>query len=839
MPLYTGAEINLPNFHIPSAAPLLHKLSRSDTYGIRAYDASLGGRNIRVANRRIVISTLKKSLAFDSSISCFDINIMAGILAICIGKMIHVWNCETYILKNSLGKAGGSLHKDSILSCCINLIGTKMATCGNDQRIIVWSLEQWKSIKLLEGHRGAVYQVEFSVDSEYIYSSSDDGRVVKWDWKSGSMINTCMRHPFAVRSFDFNFERPEIIVCGRSDGYVTVWNIDHFLRIDNIIPDPNWMQNTIDDHLIGWADKDKNHSGSILCVRVSPNNRYLATGASDNTCKIWNIISYKKSLDTVQRELQQADAILKKLNGYIDVTDTVYDEQLKYQEYSTLKIGEVSLSSGYHADLRCTLRHEAPVLSVRFTCSSDITVTGCMDSTCRLWSSRRGELLFQINTPAPVTMVQVDICDHIYLSCQNRLLIFGIKALFKEDDLPLYWQHSEIKQRVEHIMAGKNTTRTVSTNQPVLPLALRTVSLNELRRLIAHGLVLPRFLETLSNQFNESNNKQLEINMRRYNVSGRQVLRLITNSKFHPKDILKALSSKGNTSILYSLILHGNAITGYMLKLGYEQLDDNRDKSQIQIDFRDFQPPSLFQRNKDRHMHSKPHGDFDYEKWWQGWYSEKDQDNMDNDYDDEDDELGARPPTQPKGKVLHFIPSMQMKLLKDLKAKRDVKPIFLRQLAVETEQGRIFPNFDPHDNILDQRPILPKHAVPKQGVRFNESIIGKSNIGKRQDARERDNGPRPVPLGEYATWKESLSSSQTIFKPERYFQARGLNVTFDADHSAAVIGLPSSNELQTHGHVFFEPILIRQNRDRDEKHQMVVGEQVAHQDGVLGQPSLA
>ncbi|KAH9249197.1 hypothetical protein BASA81_013097 [Batrachochytrium salamandrivorans] len=95
--------------------------------------------------------------------------------------------------------------------------------------------------------------------------------------------------------------------------------------------------------------------------------------------------------------------------------DTSYDEQLKYQEYSTLKIGDVPLTSGYHADLLSTLRHEAPVLCVRFTCNSDITITGCMDSTCRLWSSRRGELLFQINTPAPVTMIQVDILDHIYL----------------------------------------------------------------------------------------------------------------------------------------------------------------------------------------------------------------------------------------------------------------------------------------------------------------------------------------------------------------------------------------------------------------------------------------
>ena len=54
----------------------------------------------------------------------------------------------------------------------------------------------------------------------------------------------------------------------------------------------------------------------------------------------------------------------------IDVTDDSYEEQIKYKEYKTLRIGEVPLTPGYHADLRFTLRHDAPILCIRWTCDS-------------------------------------------------------------------------------------------------------------------------------------------------------------------------------------------------------------------------------------------------------------------------------------------------------------------------------------------------------------------------------------------------------------------------------------------------------------------------------------
>ncbi|KAH9267221.1 hypothetical protein BASA84_000763 [Batrachochytrium salamandrivorans] len=804
MPLYTGQEINLPNLHIPNATSLLQRLSKHSNEGIQAFDGSLGGQNIRVANRRIVITMLKKSLAFDGSISCFDINRMASIMAVCVNRVIHIWDIETYILKNSFGKPGRNPHNGAVLSCCINLVGGLLATGGNDKCITVWSVEKGKGLKTIVAHKGAIYQVEFSADSDYIYSSSDDGHVLKWDWRAGTLLSTCMRHPSAVRSFDFNFGSPDTVVCGRADGHITVWNAQSALRIDNIMPDPEWMHSKMESNLLAWSDSEKNHSGSVLCVRLSPNGRFLATGATDNTCKIWRVASYSKHLDTVQRELSQTDLFQKKLNGYIDIMDTSYDEQLKYQEYSTLKIGDVPLTSGYHADLLSTLRHEAPVLCVRFTCNSE------------LWSSRRGELLFQINTPAPVTMIQVDILDHIYLSCQNRLLIFGIKALFKENDLPQYWQAPETRPLVPQ--PKTQVEPILPTIEPPKPLSPKNVSIGELRRLIAHGLALPRLLESLVSQFHDIDKKQLESNMRRHNANSSQLLRLITSSRFHPQDILKALSAKGNVTVLYSLISYGGSITGYMLKLGFKQSDDGHEHHRIQIDDSDFQAP-VHGKGHDYYTKNIAHGDFDPETWWQDWHhpflnNESDEDG----YDEENDGFGVRSSAQPKGKVLHFIPSIQMKLLKDLQAKRAVKPIFLRQLALETEQGRPFPNFDLQDRIIDQRPILPKHSVTKQGVRFNESIIGHNSMQHRKD------DPRPLPLNEYASWKGSLSSSRTLFKPERYFQTRGLNISFDRREGAAESTvLPGSNESQGYRNVTSEPILIKRSRDRDESRQLVVG----------------
>ena len=63
------------------------------------------------------------------------------------------------------------------------------------------------------------------------------------------------------------------------------------------------MRSNTEKSLEGWVDKRKHHSGSVLCVSISPSSRLLATGSNDNTCKLWSIVSYSKSYQNIETEM--------------------------------------------------------------------------------------------------------------------------------------------------------------------------------------------------------------------------------------------------------------------------------------------------------------------------------------------------------------------------------------------------------------------------------------------------------------------------------------------------------------------------------------------------------
>ncbi|KAH6586035.1 hypothetical protein BASA61_006658 [Batrachochytrium salamandrivorans] len=77
-----------------------------------------------------------------------------------------------------------------------------------------------------------------------------------------------MRHPSAVWSFDFNSGSPDIVVCGRADGHITVWNAQSALRIDNIMPDPEWMHGTMESSLLACVNLS--NFGLGLGFRIYP-----------------------------------------------------------------------------------------------------------------------------------------------------------------------------------------------------------------------------------------------------------------------------------------------------------------------------------------------------------------------------------------------------------------------------------------------------------------------------------------------------------------------------------------------------------------------------------------
>ncbi|KAJ3233678.1 Transducin beta-like protein 2 [Chytriomyces hyalinus] len=851
-------------------------------------DASLGGENIIIAKRRIVKVNLKHCLAIDVSISAMDVHKPSNQCIMACGKVLYLWDLEKLGMIRKYGRTTGSIHREQILTVQFNATGTRIVSAGVDKRIVVWNVKTAKTEKILEGHKGQVFQAEFSRDGERILSASDDGRVIVWDWHTGTVLLSYIRHPAAVRSVATFPEHPEKIVCGRNDGTITIWDLSVKGIVDNILPDPDWIHDGEEQSLVGWYGIHKHHSGAIMAVAVSPNGKYLASAASDHTTKLWNVVSYNKNVEIVQAELLDANQKTRALDAYIDVFDDRYDAQIKLKEFAGLMIGEVPIPTGYHADLLFTYRHEAAVLSISFNAESDIVATGSMDATCRLWSCRRGDLIFQINVPSAVS--QVAFCpfsNDLYAVCENRMLVFEVHPSAREEELPEAW-----RLNAEAFYSGDNT-RVKNTpdrsfridedegewDPAVLADKKKVMNVEDLKQLISHGLVLPSFLDTLLSQFSSVDAEKLFFNMKKFKMQPNQLLRLLVNAKFHPRDVLKALSAADNAGVLFAAALSGVPISSLMIRLGYKPC--NTEKEQIYLHLRDFNPElslletplkvnnsrrttaQVFSEGRGISGFSPGGGRRESEEYYIQMERQQQYYNQTDTYHGEmqGPQWGRVKPLT--GDVVKYIPSEQLKLLKDFHGHREIKPIFMRQILVDAPKH---PNFTPQSPIRDTTPWIPQRgAVSQTGVRFNETVTNSrgnnfANLVTRRNKRNTGaSPPRPLPAK-----KELLgTSSKTVFNPDRYLKTMGMNVRFSSENDRGVkrgakaggmavgqadLGMVNGNALNVggagpghnnpsrtqgfngsliQGHVYAEPIAIRGSKNQEIKEQFVVGSGIA------------
>lgn len=144
--------------------------------------------------------------------------------------------------------------------------GKYLAIAGDDHVIRLFDVGLQKTVRELSGHIDWIQSLVFSADSHVLYSSGNDGRVLRWEHKYPAAPTEIVRLPFAVRSLSLASERQLLAIGGFSDD-VRIWNLA----------------------TRAWKHQFKCDCSDQRCVRFSPSGDELLCGGRDGGIRVWNV----------------------------------------------------------------------------------------------------------------------------------------------------------------------------------------------------------------------------------------------------------------------------------------------------------------------------------------------------------------------------------------------------------------------------------------------------------------------------------------------------------------------------------------------------------------------
>jgi len=113
----------------------------------------------------------------------------------------------------------------SVRSIVVSPNGREIATAGDDGVIRLWDASSFRQTRVLKGHAGAVYALDYWTDSSLLASAGWDGKVKVWDLGSGGRSLT---FDAGAKQFAVAFApEPSLkyLASAGEDGVVRIWNL--------------------------------------------------------------------------------------------------------------------------------------------------------------------------------------------------------------------------------------------------------------------------------------------------------------------------------------------------------------------------------------------------------------------------------------------------------------------------------------------------------------------------------------------------------------------------------------------------------------------------------------
>ncbi|KAI8950031.1 WD40 repeat-like protein [Xylaria longipes] len=219
-----------------------------------------------------------------------------------VQSMVRTSNLEAPVMELSG-------HSGEIFSAKFDPTGNLIASGSMDRSILLWnSSGACENYGVLTGHKGAVLDLQWSRDSEILYSASADTHLASWDLISGARIRRYVGHEEIINAMDISKRGEELLISASDDGTIGIWDPRTKNVVDHIETDfpvtavavseagNEIYSGGIDNDIKVWDMRKKavvysmlGHNDTITSLRVSPDSQSLLSYSHDSTAKTWDI----------------------------------------------------------------------------------------------------------------------------------------------------------------------------------------------------------------------------------------------------------------------------------------------------------------------------------------------------------------------------------------------------------------------------------------------------------------------------------------------------------------------------------------------------------------------
>ena len=220
---------------------------------------------------------------------------------------VRIYDAATRVLVRTM-----TGHSQPAMAITWSADGTLIATGDESARIFIWDARIGARLKVMQGHTRGIQALSFNPARTLLLSTGKDDAVKIWDVASGKVKFTILGkganlfgatyrgklNDFGLGTlagaarlyggdtkikgfmiahgnqgvFDIDFNRAgtRALTCGR-DANGGIWDVAKYKRLNYL----------------------RGHTDWVVHGKFAPKGKYVATGSSDRTVRVWNVFSYR------------------------------------------------------------------------------------------------------------------------------------------------------------------------------------------------------------------------------------------------------------------------------------------------------------------------------------------------------------------------------------------------------------------------------------------------------------------------------------------------------------------------------------------------------------------